>query len=545
MSKQILNILLKWVKESGYSVDETKFETLFLSHPDVTDIISITDTLNDFNIENTVAEIPKESVKQLKDPFIASVRNNNQNGFVLAYLLNPEKIIVDTGNNKPITVSVKEFTERWNGLIIVIDKINNKNFKLHLNNLLSFLLIFSCLALFLFVNINNLDVFSCFHFVMSIIGITISIFIIINELGFKSSLVNKVCNLNAETSCTTVLASKTGKLNQNIGLSDLCILYFSIQVLYWLLLHTTHSTNYTLVLSISLLCLPITIYSIYTQKFIIKKWCPLCLGVVSVLWLQAFIAIIYFINSILPNSINLIHSLSYLFICLFTISVWFLVKPLLVKAAKYKSSNIDALSFRRNYHLFMPFYANQKTNDTEIAGLKDFSVGNLNAPVKIMAVLSPDCPICSYTNEVLNRLLKKYTNTICISYRLLANPNKLGNTKTKAAIYLLNHFLIDNSPTDTLTKWYSNAVGKQLPNNFTISEKYNTEISILNVFEQWCRYNSVSYTPAIFINGKLFPIYYDKADIKYFIEEIINYELENSKPDAASASSTTVLVDNT
>ena len=86
MSKQILNILLKWVKASGYAIDETKMETLFLSHPDIGDIVSITDTLNDLNIENSVAEIPKESITQLKEPFIASVKNNNQNGFVLAHL---------------------------------------------------------------------------------------------------------------------------------------------------------------------------------------------------------------------------------------------------------------------------------------------------------------------------------------------------------------------------------------------------------------------------------------------------------------------------
>jgi hypothetical protein len=545
MSKQILNILLKWVKASGYAIDETKMETLFLSHPDNGDIVSITDTLNDLNIENTVAEIPKDSITQLIDPFIASVRNNNQNGFVLAHVVSNEKIIVDTGNDKPITVSRKEFTDRWNGLIIVIDKIKVQNFKVNVAKIIPFILLFTGFGLFILVNISNLNIFSCFHFLLSTIGILISSFIIIQEFGFKSTFVSKVCNLNTTTSCTTVFASKTGKINQNIGLSDLCILYFFSQVIFGVASGSIHANSYSLVFTVSLICLPITTYSIYAQKFIIKTWCPLCLGIVATLWLQTFVAVIYFIKTASLFSLNLAPALAYSFTVLITICIWFLVKPLLVNAAKFKTVNIDALSFRRNYHLFIPFYTNQEEHDMEISGLKDFSVGNSNAPIKIMAILSPDCPICSYTNEVLNRLIKKYPNDICISYRILANPYQSENTKTQSAVYLLSQFLFHKQPNDTLTKWYSKSIVEQLPNNFTISEKHNTELSILRVYEQWCKQNGILYTPAIFINGKLFPVYYDKADIKYFIDEIRNYEIGSSSLDAQTASITTVLVDNT
>ncbi len=545
MSKQILNILLKWVKASGYAIDETKMETLFLSHPDIGDIVSITDTLNDLNIENSVAEIPKESITQLKEPFIASVKNNNQNGFVLAHLKSNEEIIVDTGNNKPITVSVKEFTDRWNGLIIVIDKIKVENFKVNVAKIIPFILLFTCFGFFFLLNIANLDIFSCSHFFLSIIGTAISSLIITQELGFKSSFVSKVCKLHTTTSCTTVFASKTGKINQNIGLSDLSILYFFSQVIFGFASGSIHANSNSLIFTISLLCIPITIYSIYTQKFIIKKWCPLCLCIVATLWLQAINASIYFVKARALFSINLAPALAYLITVLITICVWFLVKPLLVNAAKFKTANIDALSFRRNYHLFIPFYANQEIYEIEISGLKDFSVGNTNAPIKIIAILSPDCPICSYTNEVLNRLIEKYPNDICNSYRILANPYQLENIKTKAAVYLLSQFLLNYQPADTLTKWYSKSTSEQLPKNFTISEKHNTELSILRVYEQWCKQNDILYTPAIFINGKLFPIYYDKADIKYFIDEIINHELRSSILDAHAASTTTVLVDNT
>lgn len=545
MKHQTLNILLKWLTKAGHSVDRKDFETVFLSHPDSDTLISITDTLTDFKIENTAAEIPKESLKQLIDPFIAEVKNKNHNTFILANLVDNEKVMVDTGSNKPVSVSVKEFLDRWTGVVIVVDKAKGINIKLNFTQLLPFLLLVFSVGLFLCLNIANLNIFSFFHFTLSIIGISISIFILAQELGFKSPLLNKVCNINTATSCNTVLSSKFSKIYKNVGLSDICVLYFIVQALFGLISNSLSPASNHLLFAISLLGLPITLYSIYLQKFIVQKWCPLCLGITGVLWLQFFIALTYFFNYNRGFNLDINLSIAYLCTLLIVVIVWMLFKPLLVNASKYKNVNIDALSFRRNHHLFIPFYANQKTFDTEISGLKDFSVGNTKAQIKVTAILSPDCPICSYTNQVLNSLQKKYPSDIYISYRLLANTNQLENIKTKAAVYLLSCFATNEDPADTLTNWYSKSIEEQLPKNFIIYDENDTELSTLKLYNQWCLNNGINYTPAIFINGKLFPDYYDKADIKYFIEEIINYELQNNATDAINASTKTVLVDNT
>jgi uncharacterized membrane protein len=544
MSKQLLNILQKWVKVSGYHVNETNMETLFLSHPDIGGIVSITDTLNDFDIENTVAEIPKESLTQLKDPFIASVKNNSENTFVLAHIVNNEKVKVDTGNNKAIIVTTNEFVNKWNGVVIVIDKSNRKKYRLNKNTLVLAILLLSVLALFICQNLNAFSYAAILHFSLSLIGITISILIIIHEFGFKSNVASKVCNLNATTSCVAVLNSKTGKFYKNIGLSDLGIIYFFTQALYWITTNPSTSYKYFPIYIVSLCSLPITLYSLYLQKFIIKKWCPLCLGIVSVLWLQGSITVNYFLNNSLLQ-LPAQTTIAFLLNVLITSILWIVLKPLLQNAAKYKTSNIDALSFRRNYHLFMPYYASQPTYNIEIQGLQDFGIGNDKAPVNITVILSPDCPICSYTNEILNRLIKKYPTEIYINYRLLANTKQIDNPKTKAAIYLLSEFLKQKKPNAILTEWYSKTLLDQLPITYTISEKHNIELSILQVYEQWSINYGIVYTPALFINGKLFPNFYDKVDIKYFIEEIIEYEREGKVYDAKSASTTSVLVDNT
>ncbi|MEI2711417.1 MAG: vitamin K epoxide reductase family protein [Chitinophagaceae bacterium] len=545
MHNQVLNILLKWLSNSGYSFDKSKLETLFLSHPDSGDIVSISDTLNDLNIENSVAEIPKESLIKLKDPFLAVVANGSQNSLVLAQLLNNEKLIVDTGNNNSITVTLKEFTDKWNGLVIIIDKKYKKSFRLTPNKFLPLLLAATIVSLFILLNINSLNIFLATHFVTSIIGILISTLIIVHELGFNLTILSKVCNLNTNTSCSAVLTSKTAKIYKNIGLSDLCILFFSAQLLFSFSSSSLYLKPNNLIFSISLFVLPISLYSIYVQKFIVKKWCPLCLAIIGVLLLQSIIATIYFFNNDTSFGINAQSFLSYFLVALIVVSFWFFLKPFLYRAAKYKTLNINELSFRRNYHLFIPFYSNQIAHNMEMEDLQDFTVGNSKASLNITAILSPNCQICGYTNEILNNLIKVHSDTISVNYRLLANPNQLESKKTKAAIYLLSQIIKQRNPREVLTKWYNNKITENLYKHITNSDEYETELKHLKNNENWCIQNGINYSPAIFINGKLFPNWYDKADLNYFIEEIIHYEMEAKEHDVKIASQTMVLVDNT
>jgi hypothetical protein len=67
----------------------------------------------------------------------------------------------------------------------------------------------------------------------------------------------------------------------------------------------------------------------------------------------------------------------------------------------------------------------------EMEDLQDFTVGNSKASLNITAILSPNCQICGYTNEILNNLIKVHSDTISVNYRLLANPNQLESKKTK------------------------------------------------------------------------------------------------------------------
>lgn len=108
-------------------------------------------------------------------------------------------------------------------------------------------------------------------------------------MGLHSTLGNAFCSNNSEKKdCDAVLTSKGAEIIKDYKLSDFSLLYFSTLFLLTFILQTNQSIVYTL----SLVALPITIYSIYYQYKVVKKWCLLCLKIVGILWLQGFIALI-------------------------------------------------------------------------------------------------------------------------------------------------------------------------------------------------------------------------------------------------------------
>ncbi len=77
-----------------------------------------------------------------------------------------------------------------------------------------------------------------------------------------------------------------------------------------------------------------------------------------------------------------------------------------------------------------------------------------------------------------------------------------------------------------MNEWY----GDNNLNNWTqkwgITKDFNYN-KILKTHKNWCYINNLDYTPALIINNKKFPTFYDMTDIQYFIEYIIKYEQYN------------------
>lgn len=77
MTKSVFSkIIYNYLKISGYSVDKHDLNLQLISNPDYPSVKSITDTLYYFGIDNLTATVPKDSIEQLPDSFIAVVNKN-------------------------------------------------------------------------------------------------------------------------------------------------------------------------------------------------------------------------------------------------------------------------------------------------------------------------------------------------------------------------------------------------------------------------------------------------------------------------------------
>src|SRR5690606_16585466 len=122
--------------------------------------------------------------------------------------------------------------------------------------------------------LQSFNVIPFLYQLLSVTGIFTGVFILQEELGNPNSIVSKVCNGTDNTvSCNSVINSEQGKLPFGISFSDLTIVFFGVSFLTMAFSYNFHS----FIGLLSVLALPVILYSIYLQKFILKKWCVLCL----------------------------------------------------------------------------------------------------------------------------------------------------------------------------------------------------------------------------------------------------------------------------
>jgi len=97
-------------------------------------------------------------------------------------------------------------------------------------------------------------------------------------------LTDKLCHLNKATNCNTVLNDKASKVFGWFGWADVGFVYFTGGFLFLLL--NLNEQSLSLLAILSALSVPYPLFSIYYQGFVLKKWCPMCLGIQLILIIE-------------------------------------------------------------------------------------------------------------------------------------------------------------------------------------------------------------------------------------------------------------------
>lgn len=522
MKNSLSLIVQKLLSKNKITHDKKELAFQIESHPSYPSLHAITGVLDHFNIENIAAEVPvnSETLAQLPDSFIAQTTTDKGNDLVtVSRIKNKSSYKLFSGDEKNNTITEDEFLKQFTGIIVAVEKTDQPVEKMDDGNIKNILLLslFSVTLLLLYIN-NETTLFNYIFSILSIIGGIASYSILKQELGQSTAIGNAFCSGNNDKKdCDAVLNSKGAEVIKGHKLSDLSIIYFSS-----LTIASFFLSNINPLLIISLLALPITIYSIYYQYKIVKTWCMLCLSIVGVLWLQA--AIVFLINGDFTTLLNLtpkdilITTASFLAIYL----AWSYIKPLINNVIQLHKDKIASVKFKRNFNLFNNLLQKSSTLNTNIQNSKEIVLGNKNSNLEIIVITNPFCGHCKPVHKIINDVLKKYSNLVKIIIRFNVPTNDSENNSvvvTNKLLELYNEADI-NTFENAIDEIYDGMKYDTWVSKWGKVKNINTYLTILEKQKQWCNDNAINFTPEILINGKSFPKEYDRVDLVFFIEDM-------------------------
>lgn len=494
-----------WLSSLNIPVSRTYLHEQLLSHPEYPSLLSITDTLSDLGIENSAYMVEKDKLREIPIPFLAWLP-----------LLDGEFIVVE--NVDALLKKYPDFYTLWEGVAVVAEKsgqlLNKANDQARIkeiqNRKLTIAVIIGIILFSLLSLLNNFSATIFLFLLVSLAGIAISILIVQRELGYSNSFTDKLCGAGPKTNCKAILHSKGSKLLNWLDWADVGIIYFSAQ---WLLLIIALFTNSnplfaTILPIIAAAAVPFTFFSVYYQ-WNVKKWCPLCLIIVSIVWIQ-FLLLLPALLKIESMVIGISQLLFAAFVFFLASAGWLaFMKPLLKMLQEAREKALSFSRFKKSPEMFMAVLEKQRTVD--ITPFKDdLQLGNPGAPLQLMFACNPYCEPCAKAHEVLHNLIEKYNDKIGLTVRFMVGENSMNDDKAKAVKYLLKQVLLqpENIPEhqkaaftrQLMHDWFEHMDMGKFTKQYPLVAGINAA-NLLQHHAAWTIQNNIESTPTIFING--------------------------------------------
>lgn len=533
MNEYLVFLLKSALRKNKLKVDEDELRFQLLSHPSYPSLHSVMGVLSHFSVEGLALElrVDEDTLMQLPEVFMAFIEHEGSKVFALITRNeNSYELILDQYQEKQ--VSALDFLKIWTGITIVFENSGNKSQPPtpKSKQWYWFLIGASIVTLFL---LFEPDLITSVSFALSIVGILISSLIIRHEMGFRSTIVDKACSSTSEiTNCNKVLNSKLATLWFGVKLSDLTAVYFIGLSLSLLLSVFGQVGNTDLMAVVVIVPLPFTFYSIYYQSKVVGKWCTLCIGIIITIWLQ--VSLILLENGI-PTKIP-VDAYSMLIVgasFLLAASGGALIISKLKTEQEFRDLKIEYYSFKRNYNVFKKVAANSDLIDKQTSWDGEIVLGNKEAQFEILLITNPLCGHCMEAHRIVKQVLDKYSSQLNIRIRFNVNIKRKGNPENEISARLLEILETQSQVRclDALHDIYSGLQAEEwlLKWGAPSSERYN---GLLELQRNWCLQNNFNFTPEIVLNGTPFPSEYQRADLLYFIDELLEDQELNSYEEA-------------
>lgn len=490
-------------------IDKMEFTFQFQSHPNYPSALAFSDTLNFMGVSNNAYELEKHYWEELPEEFITIYKNNfslvQRKGKQAKIFTDEEKLI-----------SFDELKENSKDFILLIEK--NAEERVSGNDTKIQKIFISLLfAISLSVSLINWNLSSFLFQLLSFAGLYIFSEIFKEKFGKESPVLQNFCGSVAKQnttkdSCKTIIQSEHFKIF-GLKFSDYGFIYFiGLSVLPLLI-----ANDSVLFCGISGLALCSVVYSVYYQLSK-KSFCKICGLVIGILISQFAVAYLFYSSPFQTTEIV---------IALFTFLIVFLVvyqfSITIEEKEKHRKANIKNLRFKRNYDIFKDQLLKEDNKVDFKINNGGFILGNSNAEFKISIVSNPFCGYCKDAHLLLEKLILQYPNDLQVQIRF----NYGGKNDTELT-YLLSVFknLYENQGEEKFSKalnfWYETRDLEAVKQKYPLEKE--TDLSDIIALSQDNSANNLNFTPLLIINNYQFPKSYDREDIFYFIDELLEDE---------------------
>ena len=515
-----LNCLFQYLKKEKIIIDQNEFDYQLQSHSDYPSLLSISDTLSFFKINNLATRIENEDLEYLPNNFMGLIKEGNQDTF-LAFLERKENGFQYFKDGKSNLVSNKMFEKMFQNIVLLAENEENETPTKKSNNFVIYTLIFLGIIYLFSIFANGFSLLAFIFVCFATIGFYLSLEAIYYELGIQTKFSEAVCTITTNSDCDAVINAKKSRFLEKFSFSGASITFFTSQILALLLFSISKQLTdfYNITTIILFFSIPVTFFSFYQQIIVAKKWCPICLAIICIIYAEIVSLLVYNNFSFAINTISIAY---FLLVLVGSHIASVFVKSIIKQNLDFKSTISENNRFKRKYSLFkMVLLSSDKVNEKIIIS-SNILLGNPEAKLKITVVSSPFCGHCKEMHKIIDEILELHKDKICFDLHFNFDGSKSDEKSKRVHQKLVQIYFSEGQDVfmKALHNWFENKEENKLLLNLTskITDLRINEI----LYEQfsWNQENKITYTPAIIINNYLFPKEYDRNDLIYFINDL-------------------------
>ncbi|GAA4273858.1 vitamin K epoxide reductase family protein [Aquimarina gracilis] len=502
--------------------DKKDLELQLQIHPNYPSFQSITDTLDYFDIDNIAVEVPVDALDQLPESFVSLVKKDEQDEIV-AVTKKKGNIEINHTSLSSKKFSLEQFKEIWVPKVIAVEYNAKQSFAPNRSFIQTFLAITLAAGMLIALINRSWSLDQALFLLVSTAGLVFSFFALRESLGIQSQAIHQFCTSVGNSNCGDVINNNSGKLFKGFTLSDAGIAFFGSLTLYQIFFGFT-----SILLVPALIGVPFVIYSIYSQGFIIKKWCAICITIGAISLVLAAIALralpLTFEVSLLPAflMISALFTLMYLF-----------AKEKVTENKQYRSDNMKLNQFKRDGQIFDYLLSlSDKVSDTATF-TNEIVLGNPNSDFKVISFTNPMCGYCKDAFEAYTRVLKAMGDKLQIVIRLGVNLDDQNAEPTQIALRLMEIYHDQGSESfiAAYSEWFADRTYSKWIKKYNAPKNNPMYVEVLHKQSEWSNSNHIPYTPASVINGKTYPKKYTYNEFFHFIGIMLEKHTETVSGD--------------